>query len=109
MIYSIAEAKRHFSDLVKRAAYKGETVTVGSRGKPEAALISVEELRRLRDLELERDARLLEEAVRRSRGAVDIGGLLRAWRGSSPAGVTKVLRGAPKRAASSRVSRKGRA
>lgn len=81
MVYSIAQAKRQFSDLVKRAAYKGETVTVGSRGKPEAALISVEELRRFREMELEREARLLEEAVRRSSGTVGARDLLRAWKG----------------------------
>ena len=66
MIYRIADAKRQFSELVERAAYKGETVTVGTRGRPKVALISVDELRRLRELEMERDARLLEEAVRRS-------------------------------------------
>lgn len=80
MIYRIADAKRQFSELVKRAAYKGETVTVGTRGKPEAALISVDELRRLRELEMERDARLLEEAVRRSTGVVGVGELVREWR-----------------------------
>jgi prevent-host-death family protein len=80
MIYRIADAKRQFSELVKRAAYKGETVTVGSRGKPEAALISVDELRRLRELEMERDARLLEEAVGGSGGAVGVQELVREWR-----------------------------
>ncbi|MBI4279066.1 MAG: type II toxin-antitoxin system Phd/YefM family antitoxin [Armatimonadetes bacterium] len=79
MIYSIADAKRQFSELVKRAAYKGETVAIGSRGRPEAALISVEELRRLRELEMERDARLLERAVRESGGTMEVGELIRAW------------------------------
>lgn len=84
MIYRIADAKRHFSELVKRAAYKGETVTVGTRGKPEAALISVEELRRLRELEMERDARLLEEAVRGSAGTVGVDELVREWKQTYP-------------------------
>lgn len=79
MAVSVAEARRRFSDLVKRAAYGGQTVIIGSRGKPEAALISAEELERLRSLEMERDARLLEAAVRASRGTVRIQGLLRAW------------------------------
>lgn len=79
MVYTIAEARRQFSDLVKRAVYMGETVTIGTRGKPEAALISAEELRRLRELELERDARLLEDAVRRSTGTASIGEVLQAW------------------------------
>jgi len=95
MTYSIANAKRQFSDLVKRAAYKGETVTVGTRGKPEAALISVEELRRLQDLELERDARLLADAVRRSTGTVGIEELLRAWGDVHPPGKATVTRTTP--------------
>ncbi len=81
MVYSIADARQRFSDLVKRAAYKGETVTIGTRGKPEAALISVDELRRLQRAEAERDAQLLEDAVRRSAGVVGVGELLRAWAG----------------------------
>jgi prevent-host-death family protein len=84
VIYRIADAKRQFSELVKRAAYKGETVTVGARGRPEAVLISVDELRRLRELELERDARLLEEAVRRSAGTVGVAELVREWRQTYP-------------------------
>lgn len=84
MVYTIAEARRRFSDLVKRAVYMGETVTIGTRGKPEAALISAEELRRLRELELERDARFLQEAVRRSTGTASIGEVLKAWREMHP-------------------------
>ena len=68
MVYSIAEAKTRFSELVKRAAYKGETVSIGARGKPEVVLIAVEELEKLRQLEDERDTRLLAEAVRTSPG-----------------------------------------
>ena len=77
MVIPITEAKRRFSDLLKRAAYGGETVTIGSRGKPEAALISVAELERLRAMEMEHDARLLEETVRTSAGTVGLRDLLR--------------------------------
>ena len=80
MVYSIAEAKKRFSELVRRAAYRGEAVAIGLRGsKPEAALISYEELERLRELEDKRDARLLEEAVRTSRGTGKMADLLAAW------------------------------
>lgn len=79
MIYSIAEAKGRFSELVRRAAYKGEAITIGMRGKPEVVLISFEELEKLRQLEDERDARLLEEAVRTSSGKGKIADLLAAW------------------------------
>jgi prevent-host-death family protein len=82
MVYSIADARQRFSDLVKRAAYRGETVTIGTRGKPEAALISVDELRRLQQAEAERDAQLLEDSVRRSAGTVGVRELLRAWAGT---------------------------
>ncbi len=43
---SIAEAKSRFSDLVSRAA-AGERFLIRRRGRPMAALISVEELKRL--------------------------------------------------------------
>jgi len=77
VIVPVAEAKRQFSTLLKRAAYGGETVTIGSRGKPEAALISVVELARLRAMESEHDARLLEEAVRTSSATVGLRDLLK--------------------------------
>ena len=108
MVYSIAEAKRQFSDLVKRAAYKGETVTVGTRGKPEAALVSVEELKRLQELELERDTRLLEDAVRRSAGAVGIEGLLRAWSDAHPQDTPVVSVAGSRRTAAKKPTRRTR-
>jgi len=70
MTIPVAEAKRQFSNLLKRVAYGGETITIGSRGRPEAALISVPKLPRLRAIESEKDARQLEEAVRTSTGRV---------------------------------------
>lgn len=95
MVYTIADAKRRFSELMKRAAYKGETVTIGTRGKAEAALISVEELQRLRDLELEREARLLERAVRASKGTAGMNQVLAAWQDAhAPARRSRRRRGA---------------
>lgn len=79
MVYGIAEAKKRFSELVRRAAYRGETIPIGLRGKPEVALISYEELEQLRELEDQRDVRLLEEAVRTSRGTGKVADLLAAW------------------------------
>ena len=79
MVYSIAEARTRFSELVKRAAYKGETVSIGARGKAEVVLIAVEELGKLRRLEDERDARLLAEAVRTSTGTGTFVELLQSW------------------------------
>ena len=84
MIVSVAEARRRFSDLLKRVAYGGQTVVIGSRGKPQAALVSIDELERLHSLEMERDAELLERAVHASKGTVEIQELLRAWGRAEP-------------------------
>ncbi len=61
---SVVEAKRRFSELLRRAAYGKETVIVGSRGRPEVAIIAVEEWERLRAIEDARDARLVEQLIR---------------------------------------------
>lgn len=44
---SITEAKQHLGELVKRAAYGGERIVLEFRGKPQAALVSWEDLERL--------------------------------------------------------------
>lgn len=103
MIISVSDAKRQFSNLLKRAAYGGETITIGSRGRPEAALISVSELARLRAIEMEHDARQLEEAVRTSRGTAGIDDLLTAW--GVAEGSVRYEQSPPKRV---REGRKGR-
>jgi len=36
---NVAEAKRQFSDLLGRVAYRGETVVITRRGKPMAKLV----------------------------------------------------------------------
>ena len=43
--YSIAEAKKHFSEILGRVAYRGERIQISKRGKPLAMIIpSTEEL-----------------------------------------------------------------
>ncbi len=37
--YSVAEAKKHFSELLGRVAYGGERITIAKRGKPLAVLV----------------------------------------------------------------------
>ena len=37
--YSVAEAKKHFSDLLGRVAYGGESILISKRGKPLAMLV----------------------------------------------------------------------
>jgi prevent-host-death family protein len=41
---SIGQVKRDISELVNRVAYAGERIVLVSRGKPKAALVSVEDL-----------------------------------------------------------------
>ncbi|WP_157913119.1 type II toxin-antitoxin system Phd/YefM family antitoxin [Candidatus Promineifilum breve] len=43
--------KRDVSDLVNRVAYGGERIILTSRGKPKAALVSIDDLERLRRTE----------------------------------------------------------
>jgi prevent-host-death family protein len=40
---SVAEAKKHLSDLLSRVAYRGERITISKRGKPMAILIPATE------------------------------------------------------------------
>ena len=44
---SIGEAKARFSSLINAVAYGGERILIQSRGRPKAALVSVEDLRRV--------------------------------------------------------------
>ena len=39
MEYSVAEAKKHFSELLSRVAFGGERITIAKRGKPLAMLV----------------------------------------------------------------------
>ncbi len=48
---SIAEVKRSISTLVNRVAFGGERIILTSRGRPKAALVSIEDLRKLERLE----------------------------------------------------------
>lgn len=44
---SLTEAKQNLSELVKRAAYGGERFVLEFRDKPQAAIVSYEDLERL--------------------------------------------------------------
>lgn len=44
---SIGQVKRDISELVNRVSYAGERIILTSRGKPKAALISIEDYERL--------------------------------------------------------------
>jgi prevent-host-death family protein len=42
--FDIAQAKKHFSELLGRVAYGGERIVISKRGKPLAVLVSSSEL-----------------------------------------------------------------
>ena len=44
---SVADAKKHLSELMSRVAYNKERFLIERRGKPMAALVSAEDLARL--------------------------------------------------------------
>jgi len=46
---NVAEAKKKFSELLARVAFKGERFVITRRGKPMAALIGLEDLAVLED------------------------------------------------------------
>lgn len=68
--YALTEAKHRFGELVKRSAFGGERFVLESRGKPQAAIVTYEDLRALERAEpdwergklaLERLAQIREE------------------------------------------------
>jgi len=48
---SVSKIKSAFSEYLNRAAYGRERIIILSRGKPKAAMIGMEDLRRLEELE----------------------------------------------------------
>jgi prevent-host-death family protein len=62
---SISELKSALSEFLNRAAYGRERIIVASRGKPKAAVISIEDLHRLEELE---DALAAHEALEAHEG-----------------------------------------
>jgi prevent-host-death family protein len=55
-LVSVGELKSGLSRFLNRAAYGGERVVVSSRGTPKAAVIGMEDLRRLQSIEDLEDA-----------------------------------------------------
>jgi prevent-host-death family protein len=53
---NVADARKHFSDLMARVAYRGERVVVERHGRPMMAWVSMADLARLQALEAGSDA-----------------------------------------------------
>lgn len=60
---SIGQVKRDISELVNRVAYDDERVVLTSRGKPNAALVSMADYERLQEDEVERRVKQWEHWV----------------------------------------------
>ena len=61
--FSTAEARDRFAELVDRAGHGKERLILTDSGKPLVAVVAVEDLELLEDLEDERDSALLRERV----------------------------------------------
>jgi prevent-host-death family protein len=51
IIKGTAEIKAHFSEFINRVRYQSERILIARRGKPVAALVSIDDFHRLESLE----------------------------------------------------------
>ena len=63
-ILSASEARDHLPDALNRVAFAGERVVIERRGKPVAALVSLEDLELLRSLEDRSDLTAARKALK---------------------------------------------
>lgn len=86
---SIGQVKRDISELVNRVSYAGERIILTSRGKPKAALVSIEDYERLlksesRGADIKKwlaEARTLSANIEKRRGQpIDVDDILDASR-----------------------------
>jgi prevent-host-death family protein len=61
---NIADFRDNLSDLLNRVAYVGERVVLERRGKPVAALVSIDDLELLERLEDDADIRAARKALK---------------------------------------------
>ena len=78
---TVADAKNHFSDVLRRAEYGGERVVVERHGKPVAAIVSTEDLRQLEAAETAVDLRDAQAALAeaKERGTIPLDTVLRKY------------------------------
>lgn len=61
---SASKARDEFADIINRVAYGGETVLVYRRKKPVAAVIPIDDLKMLEEIEEQIDIRMGRKAMR---------------------------------------------
>ena len=69
MNIGIAEIRNNLADAINRVVYGGERVILERRGKPAAALVSLEDLKLLEEIEDREDVRAARRA-RKEKGTV---------------------------------------
>jgi len=85
---SIGQVKRDISELVNRVSYAGERIILTSRGKPKAALISIEDFERLqknenREAEIQKwltDTHDLSSQIEKRQGQIEVDAIVTANR-----------------------------
>lgn len=60
---SVSHAREAFAELVNRVAYQHDRVLIARRGRPIAAVVPIEDVEALEELEDEFDRRAVEEAL----------------------------------------------
>jgi prevent-host-death family protein len=85
------DARVHFGEILDRVRYMAQRFIVERKGKPVAAIISMEDLKRLEALEYERDSEILRLAREASRGVVPFAAVAERFEAAygEPLGVTE--------------------
>jgi prevent-host-death family protein len=78
---TVADAKNHFSDLLRRAEYGRERVIVERHGKPVAVIVSTDDLNRLESLDDVADVREAKAALKEAaeHGTIPLDAVLRKY------------------------------
>jgi prevent-host-death family protein len=68
---NVVDVRNTFSEYLNRASYQGQRIVIERRGKPVAALVSLEDLKRIEALEDQADVKAAKRA-RKEKGGVTL-------------------------------------
>jgi prevent-host-death family protein len=71
MNVNVVDVRNTFSEYLNRASYQGQRIVIERRGKPVAALVSLEDLARIEALEDQADVKAAKRA-RKEKGGVTL-------------------------------------